>query len=230
MLQQQAKAIPYFKSIAKRYEQQGYLHPDVREAYEQLITYYADNQKKQLVYITLLQEADRSMAQQYPFLFPKTVKQYDEADLKELQQEAAGSFDFKWVALLVVVPVVWGAARYYYQKRPTDTPAEEDRWSDEEALAGTAWAAELSTEVTNSIMTKLEEWGTDKKYLDSADVKQLFNIGDKTLYRWRTKGEIPFAKIGGKLVYPKKAILAILQARLDNKYDPIHIKKHQKGE
>lgn len=83
--------------------------------------------------------------------------------------------------------------------------------------------------LATTLINKLETFAADKKYLDNADMKQLFHISDKTLYRWRKNGTVPFTNLGGKLVYPKQAVLAILQQRLDNKYDPIHIKPHQKG-
>lgn len=40
-------------------------------------------------------------------------------------------------------------------------------------------------------------------WLDSSDVKRMFNISDSTLYRLRVQKKIPFTKIGGKFVYPK---------------------------
>ncbi len=89
--------------------------------------------------------------------------------------------------------------------------------------------AALEEELATTIINKLATFDADKKYLDNADMKQLFNISDKTLYRWRKNGTVPFTNLGGKHIYPKQAVLAILQQRLDNKYDPIHIKPHQKA-
>lgn len=40
-------------------------------------------------------------------------------------------------------------------------------------------------------------------YLDSADVKQILKISDRTLHRWRRRKNIPYFKIGGKIYYPK---------------------------
>ena len=44
---------------------------------------------------------------------------------------------------------------------------------------------------------------THPEYYDSADVKQLLKISDRTLQRLRKSGEIPHIKIGGKIYYPK---------------------------
>lgn len=40
-------------------------------------------------------------------------------------------------------------------------------------------------------------------YYDSADVKQLLKISDRTLQRLRKSGEIQYIRIGGKIYYPK---------------------------
>lgn len=43
----------------------------------------------------------------------------------------------------------------------------------------------------------------DQKFYDSADLKCLLNISDKTLYRMGKQGKIPFFKLGKKCFYPK---------------------------
>lgn len=40
-------------------------------------------------------------------------------------------------------------------------------------------------------------------YYDSADVKQLLNISDRTLHRLRKSNAIPYTRIGKKIFYPK---------------------------
>ena len=47
-------------------------------------------------------------------------------------------------------------------------------------------------------------------WLDSADVKQLLNCSESTLYRLRKQNAIPVAKIGGKYKYPKSVLDAML--------------------
>ena len=54
-------------------------------------------------------------------------------------------------------------------------------------------------------------------WLDSSDVKRMFNISDSTLYRLRISKEIPFTKIGGKFVYPKSFFVSTLGNRCRNK-------------
>jgi len=54
--------------------------------------------------------------------------------------------------------------------------------------------------------------------LDNADMKFLFNVCDKTLYRWRTKLVVPYTKIEGRIVYPRQAIKGMLEQRIANQY------------
>ncbi|WP_264520928.1 helix-turn-helix domain-containing protein [Flavobacterium sp. N1994] len=68
----------------------------------------------------------------------------------------------------------------------------------------------------------------EANYYDNADLKQLFKVCDKTLYRWRKTQQVPYAKIGGKIMYSKQAILGILHERMANRYHPMHIKDYQK--
>ncbi|QQV04133.1 MULTISPECIES: helix-turn-helix domain-containing protein [Chryseobacterium] len=44
---------------------------------------------------------------------------------------------------------------------------------------------------------------THPEYYDSADVKQLLKISDRTLQRLRKSGEIPHIRIGRKIFYPR---------------------------
>lgn len=58
----------------------------------------------------------------------------------------------------------------------------------------------------------------EKDLLDNADLKQLFKVSDKTLYRWRKKEQLLYVKIGGKFFYPKKILYNSLYQRLLNRY------------
>ena len=47
--------------------------------------------------------------------------------------------------------------------------------------------------------------------LDNADLKQLFNISDKTLINWRNTGLIPYSKIGGSIYYNLSDVKQLIQ-------------------
>jgi len=56
-----------------------------------------------------------------------------------------------------------------------------------------------------------EEW------LDSADVKQMFNFSDSKLYRLRKANLIPSTKIGNRCCYPKSFFTLALLEKIKNK-------------
>lgn len=54
-------------------------------------------------------------------------------------------------------------------------------------------------------------------WLDSADIKQQFNISDSKLYRLRKNNQIPTTVIGGRYYYPKSYFNKVLIDRITNK-------------
>ncbi len=46
----------------------------------------------------------------------------------------------------------------------------------------------------------------EKKYLDNADIIQIFNISARTLRRMRKNKEIPYGKLGKKYLYSREMI------------------------
>ena len=49
------------------------------------------------------------------------------------------------------------------------------------------------------------------RLLDNADVKQLFNISDKTLSNWRNNGILEFSKIGGSIYFDVNDVKALIK-------------------
>lgn len=58
----------------------------------------------------------------------------------------------------------------------------------------------LILELIDVLQPKTEK---DQRFYDSADLKHLLNVGDKTLYRMRKQGKIPYFKLGKKYFYPR---------------------------
>lgn len=50
-------------------------------------------------------------------------------------------------------------------------------------------------------------------YLDNSQMKQLFNVADKTLYRWRKAEKLVHLKQGGKFYYPLHMVMNMMQAK-----------------
>ena len=68
------------------------------------------------------------------------------------------------------------------------------------------------------LMIKLAEHLYENDLLDNADMKLIFKVSDKTLYRWRKKEYLLYYKIGGKFYYSKKVLFTTLYQRLLNQY------------
>lgn len=54
-------------------------------------------------------------------------------------------------------------------------------------------------------------------WLDSADIKQQFNISDSKLYRLRKNNKIPATIMGGRYYYPKSFFNKVLIDRIKNR-------------
>lgn len=48
-------------------------------------------------------------------------------------------------------------------------------------------------------------------YLDASDVKQMFNVVDRTLFRWRKANKIDAIKRGGQFYYPLHMLMNRMQ-------------------
>ncbi|WP_260392634.1 helix-turn-helix domain-containing protein [Empedobacter brevis] len=53
------------------------------------------------------------------------------------------------------------------------------------------------------LITNIQPTDKDHGFYDSADLKSLLNVSDKTLYRMRRNKTIPCFKLGKKYFYPK---------------------------
>ena len=71
------------------------------------------------------------------------------------------------------------------------------------------------------LITTIAATHYENDLLDDADMKRIFKVSDKTLYRWRKKEHLLYIKVGGKFYYPKKVLYATIYQRLANQY-PLH--------
>lgn len=53
--------------------------------------------------------------------------------------------------------------------------------------------------------------GNNEKLLDRQDLLQMFPISPRTLQYWRTKGMLPYSKIGGKIFYKMSDVQEMLR-------------------
>src|SRR5690606_18285572 len=77
------QAIDYFKKVDQVFDTRGYTHPDLREAYELLITYYKkqDDKENQLRYIEKLVSVDSVYNRNHKYLINQLFKKYTTFEL-----------------------------------------------------------------------------------------------------------------------------------------------------
>ncbi|TAF08743.1 MAG: DNA-binding protein [Flavobacteriia bacterium] len=68
------------------------------------------------------------------------------------------------------------------------------------------------------VILDLKQQANNDIWYDGADIKQLFNISDPTLSRYRKDKKIPFTKLGGRFLYPKSFFTKSLMDKMENKH------------
>ncbi len=68
------------------------------------------------------------------------------------------------------------------------------------------------------VILDLKQQANNDIWYDGADIKQLFNISDPTLGRYRKDKKIPFTKLGGRFLYPKSFFTKSLMDKMENKH------------
>lgn len=73
---------------------------------------------------------------------------------------------------------------------------------------------DLSIVLLYEILNRLDNFGLknpSKDLLDSADLKQLYNLSDSSVYRLRRNNKIKYIKLGGKYYYSRRSIEDLLK-------------------
>lgn len=56
----------------------------------------------------------------------------------------------------------------------------------------------------------------EKRYYDTFDMIQLFNVTERTLQRWRTEGTVPYTKMGRRIYYIADDIERVMREKGKN--------------
>ena len=67
------------------------------------------------------------------------------------------------------------------------------------------------------VILDLKQQANNDIWYDGADIKQLFNISESTLIRYRKEKKIPFTRLGGRFLYPKTFFTKSLMEKMENK-------------
>ncbi|MDP5027724.1 MAG: helix-turn-helix domain-containing protein [Flavobacterium sp.] len=68
------------------------------------------------------------------------------------------------------------------------------------------------------VILDLKQQANNDIWYDGADIKQLFNISESTLIRYRKEKKIPFSRLGGRFLYPKTFFTKSLMEKMENKH------------
>ena len=71
---------------------------------------------------------------------------------------------------------------------------------------------DLTTKV--DFLSKSPSQQLTKKYLDVEDVCAILHVSDRTLYKMRSAGELPFVRIGRKILYQASDIHQYIESKL----------------
>lgn len=52
------------------------------------------------------------------------------------------------------------------------------------------------------------------QYYDTSDLAQMFNVSQRTIYKWSQMGKLPKVKICGRLLFPRKEVDDLLAKRM----------------
>lgn len=52
------------------------------------------------------------------------------------------------------------------------------------------------------------------RYYDASDLAQMFNVSQRTIYKWSQMGKLPKVKICGRLLFPRKEVDDLLAKRM----------------
>ncbi|GAA6765722.1 hypothetical protein AAFH68_16600 [Flavobacterium sp. CGRL1] len=134
-LNDKEKALLYFKKVDRGYSEHDYMRPDLRQAYEYMISYYKERHmlKEQLHYIEKLLEIDKKMHLTYAYLQGKIRKEYDTRDLLKEQQQLKSSLNYRKyndviftsIICIMLLFIMYGRMRCFKNKKESKKNYQE---------------------------------------------------------------------------------------------------------
>lgn len=181
-LDKKENALAYFKKVDKCYIERDYMRPDIREAYEFLISYYKEKNmvRTQLYYVERLLEVDKKLHRTYAYLQGKIRKEYDTKELVEEQKNLQSSLDLRkyndQIGLSIIsvmfLVIVYGILKYFKNKKEARKKYEELLKKIEETDKAKADKVDepefsMSKDAEISVLRSLKKFESSKKFLES---------------------------------------------------------------
>lgn len=199
-LNDKEKAMAYFEKVDKSYIERDYIRPDLREAYELMISYYKDKNmlKTQLYYVEKLLEVDKKLHHTYTYLQGKIRKEYDTQELVDEQQKLKSSLNLRkyndqisiFIISFMLLFIVYGIVRHFKNKREARKKYEELLQKIEDAAKIKADKGDdsdfsMSKDAEAAVLHSLQKFENSKKFLEKDwDLTKLagyFNTNTKYL-------------------------------------------------
>ncbi|PWJ97111.1 tetratricopeptide repeat protein [Flavobacterium araucananum] len=180
-LNNKEKALRYFKKVDQIYMERDFMRPDLREAYEFMITYYKDRNmiKLQLHYVEKLLEIDKKLHHTYTYLQGKIRKEYETNELLAVQRTLKGRLDrqnynnqilFSIIGVMFIF-ILYGIVNFFKNKREARVKYEEllqkienseknkDNKVDEHDFS-------ISKDAEDAVLHNLKKFENSKKFLE----------------------------------------------------------------
>lgn len=180
-LNDKEKALIYFKKVDEIYRERDFMRPDLREAYEFMITYYKDRKmlKSQLHYVEKLLEVDKKLHHTHAYLQGKIRKEYETKELLAVQHNLKGRLDkqsHKYDILFYVsggmfIFILYGIVRFFNSKKEARIKYEELLQKIEEAEKSKGNKTDepdfsMSKDAEEAVLHSLLKFEKSKKFLE----------------------------------------------------------------
>lgn len=205
-LHQKEKALTYFQLVDKIFNDKKILRPDLRQAFELMITYYKTKRdfNKQLYYVDQLLKADTLLTETNKYIVGKIHKQYDTKELllekeriimdnEKMTAELHWERYYDWIfaGIILLLFIVLLAVTYNYQKireqykKNYQLHIEAQQTNKDKPKAATEKVPikNINSETVASLLKHFENFEKDKKFLDKdwnlSSLSSAFNTNPK---------------------------------------------------
>jgi AraC-like DNA-binding protein len=166
--------LPLLKNVVRAFETQNYIRPDLREGYELLIDYYAnqDDKKSQLHYIDILLRADHVLEQNFKYLSGKIHKEYDTKKLLRAKETIENTMVYRttfgfMIIFILAITIAFLIRRHFEHKRRFRELMDRKPGISKPIIAGLKENdPDISPEVVNAILKNLDRFEQKKRYLE----------------------------------------------------------------
>lgn len=204
---QKEKAVVYFKKVDIIFQQQNYINPELREAYELLIDYSLtkNDKKAHLLYIGQLLKVDQLLEHNYKYLSGKITKVYDTEKLLQTQRNLENfNNDITVIAISTTVVLIsiisFLVYKHFRSKKLFQELMNRQPETSKLVVANGSKELDINPELIAVILNKLEKFEYNKKYLEKEmnllKLASLLNTNTKYAYKivakYRNKGTIEY--------------------------------------